>query len=60
MSAPQTNIEKQTKRHIGPLVGMAVAVAVAIIVAIWWGMTANEPQVPPDATGTPPTTEPVN
>jgi hypothetical protein len=29
MSAPQTNIDKQTKRHRGPLTGILVALGVA-------------------------------
>jgi hypothetical protein len=43
MSAPQTNIETQEKRHAGPLVGMVVAVLVVAAAAIWWAMSAQEP-----------------
>lgn len=34
MSAPKTNIEKQKKRHFGPLLGMIGVVAAAIIVML--------------------------
>ncbi|MFN4153178.1 MAG: hypothetical protein ACK4HF_00860 [Paracoccaceae bacterium] len=36
MSAPQTNIEKQKRRHRGPLVGMVVVVCAVIIGFVWW------------------------
>ncbi len=35
MTAPDTNMKKQTKRHKGPLVGMAVAVGIALILLLW-------------------------
>ena len=31
MSAPNTNVEKQGKRHAGPLIGMAGGVVLALI-----------------------------
>ncbi|WP_050927955.1 hypothetical protein [Aestuariivita boseongensis] len=31
MSAPDTNVETQTKRHKGPLVGIAIAVAFGVV-----------------------------
>ena len=31
MSAPNTNVEKQSKRHAGPLIGMAGGVILALI-----------------------------
>jgi len=34
MSAPQTNIEKQAKRHRGPLTGIVVALSVAALLFI--------------------------
>ena len=34
MSAPDTNIEKQEKRHRGPLYGMKIVVAIALILMI--------------------------
>lgn len=36
MSAPQTNIEKQQRRHRGPLIGMAVLVTVVLVGLVWW------------------------
>ena len=36
MSAPDTNIEKQKKRHAGPLVGIAAGIAfVAVLLVIY-------------------------
>ena len=32
MSAPRTNIEKQEKRHAGPLIGIAACIVFAIII----------------------------
>ncbi len=32
MSAPDTNLEKQEKRHKGPLIGMGLGVVFAIVV----------------------------
>jgi len=36
MSAPQTNIEKQKRRHRGPLVGMIVVVIAVGLGYLWW------------------------
>ncbi len=36
MSAPRTNIEKQKRRHIGPLIGMAVVVVFAVGLILYW------------------------
>ncbi|PZX46106.1 hypothetical protein LY56_01076 [Roseinatronobacter thiooxidans] len=35
MTAPDTNLKKQKKRHKGPLIGMAVAVTVAVVFLLW-------------------------
>lgn len=35
MTAPDTNLKKQKKRHKGPLIGMAIAVIVAVLFLIW-------------------------
>ena len=34
MSAPDTNLEKQEKRHAGPLIGMAGGVILAIVLIV--------------------------
>ena len=34
MSAPKTNVEKQTKRHATPLVGMAAMVVFALVLLL--------------------------
>lgn len=36
MSAPKTNIEKQTRRHRGALIGMWVAVGLALVLFVIW------------------------
>lgn len=69
MSAPRTNLEKQKRRHIGPLIGMAVVVLFGVVLMVYWLFEeAAESDVPPqDETiesapaDTPPeTTEPVS
>lgn len=64
MSAPQTNIEKQKRRHRGPLIGMALAVVFGVGLILYWLLDeAAEGQSPLDAepavtvpqTGTAPT-----
>lgn len=55
MSAPDTNVEKQTARHKGPLVGMALIVgATALLFVVFFAWTlseADEPVAPaPSAT----------
>ncbi|NEX47189.1 hypothetical protein [Pseudotabrizicola algicola] len=36
MSAPQTNIDKQQRRHRGPLIGMILVVIAVGIGFVWW------------------------
>lgn len=36
MSAPHTNIEKQKRRHRGPLIGMAAVVAFVGAIFLYW------------------------
>lgn len=38
MSAPQTNIEKQKKRHRGPLIGMALVAIFGVGMIFFWLM----------------------
>lgn len=38
MSAPQTNIEKQKRRHSAPLIGMIVVVLFGVAMIVWWGV----------------------
>lgn len=46
MSPPDTNIEKQAKRHKGPLTGMPLAIAVATVVFLgflaWSALTDTD------------------
>lgn len=48
LSAPDTNIEKQEKRHKGPLSGMALAAIIAALgfvgVLAWLAWTGMEPR----------------
>jgi hypothetical protein len=47
MSAPQTNIEKQKRRHRGPLIGMVAVVAFALTLLVWWlGYEVSESDPP--------------
>lgn len=36
MSAPRTNIETQKRRHIGPLIGMALVVLFGVGLILYW------------------------
>ncbi|WP_431299362.1 hypothetical protein [Tabrizicola sp. BL-A-41-H6] len=43
MSAPHTNLEKQRRRHVGPLIGMMVVVVFALGLLFWLMMrTADQ------------------
>lgn len=47
MSAPQTNIERQKRRHKGPLIGMIAAVVLALGLFFAFTIyTAQERQTP--------------
>jgi len=51
MSAPDTNLEKQKKRHKGPLAGIAAVVAFALVLlAGWIAWEAYYGETPRDAT----------
>lgn len=36
MSAPKTNIEKQKRRHLVPLIGMALVAAFGVVLIVYW------------------------
>lgn len=36
MTAPNTNVEKQTKRHFGPIAGISLALAAAVAAGIYF------------------------
>lgn len=36
MSAPKTNLETQKRRHIAPLIGMALAVIFGVGLIVFW------------------------
>jgi hypothetical protein len=57
MSAPDTNVEKQAKRHKGPLKGMPGAIILAVVaiiaVFVWVNLTGvDEAPVPEAGTAT--------
>ncbi|MFN3724491.1 MAG: hypothetical protein ACK4VZ_15785 [Paracoccaceae bacterium] len=48
MSAPNTNLEKEKRRHRGPLVGMIAAVVIVILGFVWWlGQEAAQTDIAP-------------
>lgn len=47
MSSPNTNLDKQTRRHSGPLIGMAVAVAVVVVLGVVFLFSGAEEASPP-------------
>lgn len=36
MSAPETNIERQKRRHWGPLIGIAAVIIFAVLIGIYY------------------------
>ncbi|NUH67178.1 hypothetical protein HTT03_17980 [Sulfitobacter sp. S0837] len=36
MSPPDTNLKKQERRHVVPLIGMALVVIFGIAIIVWW------------------------
>ncbi|MGP3696325.1 hypothetical protein [Rhodobacter sp. NSM] len=50
MSASEKDLEKQKRRHRGPLIGIAVVLVFALGYLIWWlGYEAVEGNAPRDA-----------
>ena len=65
MSAPQTNLDKQGRRHRGPLVGMAIVVVFAVGLMFIWlmdessgGQTPGDAAVKPEEAGAPVVSDP--
>lgn len=54
MSAPRTNIEKQTLRHRWPLIGMAIVVAFGVLLIAYWLFEESAGTDQPAGTGVPP------
>lgn len=48
MSAPHTNLQKQRRRHIGPLIGMIVVVVFALALLVWLLMRTADQGTPPE------------
>lgn len=51
MSAPRTNLEKQKRRHWGPLLGMALVTVFAVGLIIYWLGEEVSQSDPPPPTG---------
>ncbi|MDZ4310913.1 MAG: hypothetical protein U1A24_10220 [Cypionkella sp.] len=54
MSAPNTNIEKQARRHRGPLIGMALAAVFGVGLIVFWlfeESSQSDPPAPQDPQG---------
>lgn len=48
MSAPQTNIERQKRRHRGPIAGITLGVVFVLLLVLGYGWTVGEdPDAPP-------------
>lgn len=47
MSASETNVKKQTKRHKGPLIGMIAVLVFALGLFVWWLMYEAAEGTPP-------------
>lgn len=60
MSAPQTNIERQKRRHRGPIAGITLGVVFVLLLVLGYGwMTGEEPETPAGPTVETPATEPM-
>lgn len=52
MSAPQTNLDRQRKRHRGPLIGIALVTLFALAVIVYWLFEEVAGSDPPAPAGT--------
>lgn len=52
MSAPRTNIEKQKRHHLVPILGIIAVVLIALAGFLWWfGDETNDPAIPGQTPG---------
>ncbi len=61
MSAPQTNLEVQKRRHIVPLIGIAAAALFGVLILVYWlyeEVEQADPQPAGETIETPATTSP--
>lgn len=61
MSAPDTNLARQRRRHAFVLGGMALVVVFGVLIILYWlfeEVAASDPPEPPAETGTAPDTAP--
>lgn len=56
MSPPDTNLEKQKRRHRGPLIGMGIVVVFAVALILYWiaELVVTAPTVDENGNGTTP------
>jgi hypothetical protein len=53
MGAPDTNIQKQKRRHAGPLIGLSAILVIVLLGFVWWvADEADEPGGAEDAVQT--------
>lgn len=73
MSAPDTNVERQKRRHIVPLIGIGIAAVFGVVLIVYWifeEVAASDPvtqdevieapatAIPPEVTAPAPSAEP--
>lgn len=52
MSAPRTNLEKQKRHHIVPIIGIIVVVLIALGGFLWWfNDETTDPEIPGEVPG---------
>jgi len=61
MSAPQTNVERQKRRHKGPIVGISAGLAFVVLLVLGYGWLSGSSDTItlPQQETTIPTTEPM-
>ncbi|MEF9604617.1 hypothetical protein O4J55_20685 [Paracoccus sp. PXZ] len=52
MSAPRTDLEKQKRHHMVPIIGIIVAVLVVLAGFVWWfNDETTDPEIPGEVPG---------
>ncbi|RDW12816.1 hypothetical protein [Paracoccus thiocyanatus] len=52
MSAPRTDLDKQRRRHIGPIIGIIAVVLIALAGFLWWfDDETSDPEMPGEVPG---------
>lgn len=61
MAQPDTNVEKQARRHAGPLIGMAAVLLFVLVALVWWlssAFSGPDPSEPSSTAEVPATSAP--